>query len=53
MVRSKRPGTAAQVFIRMSRTARPMVELARLPGPNRLLRLFMPRAGTTGAVEDN
>ena len=35
-LRSKTPGIAAQAFIRIKRTARPMVALARLPGPNRL-----------------
>ena len=41
---------AAQAFIRMSRTARPMVELARLPGPKRLLRALMPSSCTTGPL---
>ena len=30
-----------------------MVELARLPGPKRLLRLLMPRSDVTGTVDDN
>ena len=41
---------AAQAFIRMRRMARPMVPLARLPGPNRLLRLFSPICSRMGPL---
>ena len=41
-LRSNKPGTAAQAFIRIRRMARPMVALALLPGPNRFPLEFIP-----------
>ena len=49
-LRSKRPGMAAQAFIRIRRMARPIVPLARLPGPKRLLRLLRPICPATGPL---
>ena len=40
-LRSKTPGMAAHAFISINRMARPMVALARFPGPNRLFRELM------------
>src|SRR5215467_3685821 len=48
--RSNSPGIAPQVFISTSRLARPMVALARLPGPNRLLRQLIWSCSTTGPL---
>ena len=49
-LRSKTPGMAAQAFIRINRRVRPMVALARLPGPNKLLRELIFNSLTTGPL---
>ena len=49
-VRSNSPGMDAHAFIRMRRIARPMVALARLPGPNRFAPEFMPISSATGPL---
>ena len=48
MLRSNKPGMAAQAFMRIRRTARPIVAFERLPGPNRLLRELTPSSRATG-----
>ena len=47
---SEMPGTIRKTFIRMRRTARPMVALARLPGPNRFTSAFMAMSSVTGPL---
>ena len=42
------PGVISKTFSTMSRSARPMVALARLPGPKTLPAAFMPMSCTTG-----
>ena len=42
------PGSISNTFITISRMARPMVALARLPGPKTLPAAFMPMSSTTG-----
>ena len=47
-LRAETPGIISKTFITMSRMARPMVALARLPGPKTLPAAFIPMSFTTG-----
>ncbi len=47
---SEMPGSIWKTLRRIRRVARPMVELARLPGPNRLTSAFMPISSTMGPL---
>ena len=47
---SEMPGSIWKTLRRISRTARPMVALGRLPGPNRFTSAFMPMSSTRGPL---
>ena len=47
---SATPGTVRKTFSSVSRTVRPMVALARFPGPKRFAPAFMPMSSTTGPL---